>query len=368
MDTANETSLARLGGRRTLPNHHQRLAAVRLLPREVMVIVDALGYLRREQADNSVDDPVPTGVGVRASNLHRRPVVLTQGSVERQQRRGCIHRIVHPRAPLLSCCECEEAGAGLVAEPAAAEVNADPERAVGPVLEQIDVVVPAAHRPELIARYLKHRPLFAHGTLRDSFKDRVVVDPFRVRPAEAERDHLPDLVHHAAHVDVSRDEIRPHRAVSTRDVVADAVRRDMMAVADDAAHGHRIPQMVVRTEHAHGAGLGLKTSCQLRARAIVGFTKHNCVSHDLTASLTRHTHEAKGVHPENSSSGRGSRRPSGLRHGTQNRNRTSPITPRLIKSPKTCCCSVRLNTLVARTATVIVPSADRTPAPALTTV
>src|SRR5262245_586921 len=142
-------------------------------------------------------------------------------------------------------------------------------------------MVPAANRPELIARHLKHGPLFANGTSRNSIEDWMLIDALRVQPTEPEGDHFPNLVHYAAHINVSCDQTRPHRAVTARDVIADTVWRTMVPVTDDAAHGHRITEMVVRTEHAQRAGLGVETPGQLRACPIVGFAEHNRIPHNV---------------------------------------------------------------------------------------
>jgi len=58
-------------------------------------------------------------------------------------------------------------------------------------------------------------------------------------------------------------ERRPHREVAARDVVADARRRDVVAIADHAADRHRVAEMSVGAEHRRCAGLRGGAALQL---------------------------------------------------------------------------------------------------------
>jgi hypothetical protein len=60
-----------------------------------------------------------------------------------------------------------------VAEPARAEVHADPQRAVCVILEQVHVVVPAADGAELLRRELRQASAGTARALRDALEHRM---------------------------------------------------------------------------------------------------------------------------------------------------------------------------------------------------
>ena len=103
-------------------------------------------------------------------------------------------------------------------------MDANPQVPVGAILEQVDVVVSAAHRAELRGGLLQHGALLRDRALGDRLEHRMVVDALPVRAPDAERDDLPDLVHDARHIHVGSARVRADGAVAARDVVADAVR------------------------------------------------------------------------------------------------------------------------------------------------
>ena len=103
------------------------------------------------------------------------------------------------------------------------EVNAHPQHPVS-VLEHIDVMVPAADGPELLARQAQQPALPVAGRGGDGAEHWVIANRFVVAPAHAERDARGDGVGDAAALgrrQLHPAKVRPHRQVPARDVVAD---------------------------------------------------------------------------------------------------------------------------------------------------
>ena len=143
------------GRRGALPHHHQLLALVLSPSRRSCDGCAPAPAPARQDRDHLPGDPLPAGVGVAARQLHQRPVVVPERLVERQQHFG----LRHPLAPLGALAQGQEAGGDRVTEAPAPEVDADPERTrlVG---EDVDVVVAASHRAELLARlHLQRLPV-----------------------------------------------------------------------------------------------------------------------------------------------------------------------------------------------------------------
>src|SRR4029077_848541 len=119
--------------------------AVALAPGIIVMIVHLVDDRAADETAHALDHPFAPGVGVFARERHAGQIFLPQLAVLLQHRRIDVDAV-------LAAGELEEGGRGLVAEPARAEVYADPNRSflVG---EQIAVVVARADRAELIARH-----------------------------------------------------------------------------------------------------------------------------------------------------------------------------------------------------------------------
>jgi hypothetical protein len=66
-----------------------------------------------------------------------------------------------------------------------------------------------------------------------------------------------------------RAQVRSHREIAARDVVADAARRNVIAVADDAADRHGVPEMTVGAQYGRRAVLGRGAAFELLDRRLV---------------------------------------------------------------------------------------------------
>src|SRR6185436_13716273 len=254
-------------GRRALADDEPLLAVVLFPPGEVVVVVDAQLVARAEDAQHAVDDPVTAGIGILAGDVHRCEIAVGERRAELNRGGRRVHAVIDALAPLLPALQREKSGRGLVAEAARAEVDADPEPAVRAILEQVHVMVAAADGAELRLRQREQRSLLRDRAVRDGIEDRRVANRLVVLAAHAERDRAPDLVHHAAHVEVRGGEIRSHRAVAARDVVADARGHDDRLRGEDAADRHRIALVVVGAEHAARlVAARVEAAIDLRAR------------------------------------------------------------------------------------------------------
>jgi hypothetical protein len=131
------------------------------------------------------------------------------------------------------------------------------------VAEQVDVVVAAADRAELLRGQVEQRALEADRRLADLVEHRMV-GALLVRDADAERDPREDLVHEARHVvATSGSQVGQHGLVAAADVVADAGRGDVLAVGDRAADRLRVAVVAVRAQHAARALLRLDAAREL---------------------------------------------------------------------------------------------------------
>ncbi len=219
-------------------------------------------------------------VGVLAGQPHRRlvpvadldrPARVRRSELacrrvgERQKRRHGVHRLAGDLAgvEVAPGREIEKAGRDAVTEAAASEMAGDPERSVGGLDQEVDVVVAGADRPQLLlrARAQRPRPLSAANLLgqlrhlvpRRRLEERVV-DRSRILAPHAEADPAGDLVGQPGQVgaDVVERDRRPHRHDAAADVVAHPARRHHVAVGGDAADRHRVAEVVVGHERRLG--------------------------------------------------------------------------------------------------------------------
>jgi len=152
-----------------------------------VVVVDLLERLGAEDAAHLGADDVAARIGVAAGELHRLGVAGAELGVRAQQHRRRVHLPLRSTAlEREALSESEEAGRGFVAEPARAEVDADPDTVLL-VGEQVDVVVAGADRPELLGGQVAQLPLRRERRVADLVDDRVVAGA-PVVAADAEAD------------------------------------------------------------------------------------------------------------------------------------------------------------------------------------
>src|SRR5687768_2146922 len=128
-------------------------------------------------------------------------------------------------------------------------MDADPQRAVGAILEQIHIVIAAADGAELSARVGELLALPRHRTARDRVEYRMILDALVVLLPHAERDGAPDLIHRLRDVDVRGPDRGLHGAVAAADVVADAGRNHDPIRGHDPADRHGIALVVIGAQH-----------------------------------------------------------------------------------------------------------------------
>jgi hypothetical protein len=231
------------------------------------MIVDAERVARAKDPQHAIHDPVASRIRVLAGDVHRRQVVVRQRSAELNRRGRGVHAVVNVVAPFPAARQREEAGRGFVPEAARAEVNADPESAVGTIFEQVDIVVAAAHGSKLRSCEIEQRPLVRHRTVRDRVEHRSLPDRLVVLPTDAEGDRVPDLVHDVADVEIGCGQVGADGAVPAADVIPNARRHHNGLRREDAADRHRVAFVMVRAEHAaRFITAFLETSLELRAR------------------------------------------------------------------------------------------------------
>jgi hypothetical protein len=130
-------------------------------------------------------------------------------------------------------------------------------------------VVARADRSELARRQIDERALRGERRGADLVDDRVVDARGAVAP-DPERDAADDLVHHVRDRDVVVDgEVRTDRLVAAGNVVADARRRDAIAVGDDSADRLRVPRVVVCAEDGEIGAAGLGAEGELVERTLI---------------------------------------------------------------------------------------------------
>src|SRR5687768_647300 len=116
------------------------------------MVVDAVGDAHAKDLAHALDDRLSSGIGVLAGNRHRLEIVLPARGIERKKQRRRIHfSLAAAIVPPSALRDPHEAGRRAMAEASRAEVNADPDIAMF-VLEEVDVVIAAADRAELLTR------------------------------------------------------------------------------------------------------------------------------------------------------------------------------------------------------------------------
>src|SRR5438105_6114931 len=108
-----------------------------------MVIMHRLDRRSAEDLEHALADPVPARISVAPGDRHDGEIVVGQRRPDLQERGWGIHRFARAFAmsiPTASRSEVQEAVRGVMAESAAAEMDADPQ-AILVVAEQIDVVI-----------------------------------------------------------------------------------------------------------------------------------------------------------------------------------------------------------------------------------
>ena len=247
---SHEAGLSRERRCASLPDHPHALAEVLLEPREVVVVVDLVVGLGAEDPQDPVDDPVAPRVGIVAGEPHRLEIPLAELGLEREQGRRGVHLLARGRgSELPSLREREKAARRLVPEPTRPEVHSDPE-AVVLVGEQVHVVVAGTDGTELLGGQVVKLALGSERRLSNRVEHRMVGNRLLVRAAHPEADPLDDLVHDPRDGHVAELEPCPHRLVSAGDVIADARRRDVIAIRNPSADGLGVPGVVVGAQDA----------------------------------------------------------------------------------------------------------------------
>jgi hypothetical protein len=232
--------------------------------------VNRVGRLAAENLQHRRRDDFAARVRILAGNRHRLDVVLAARGVERQHERRRVHlafavaRIERPPAR-----DVHEPVRGLVAEAAASEMDGDPDPS-RLVLEDVDVVVAAADRAELLPREVEQRALAADRRRVNPVEHRVSANRPPVLLTDAEADAPLDLIADPLQLvvpEVGRIEVRANGQVAARDVVADSRRGHVILVADDPADRHRVAEMAVGTENGRGVRLDGGAPLELRDRA-----------------------------------------------------------------------------------------------------
>ena len=217
------------------------------------MVVHELLFRTSKDRDDLAADPLTAGVRVAASEIHRRPVVVPERRFKVEQHFG-IHApgLRMEIRPLVVLSEGHEPVRGDMPEPPRAEVNSDPYASLL-VREDIDVVVPAATRPELCPGPLlecapePRRNRLPVGRLEERVVGRCVRCLVR-GSAHPEPDHVDDLVCVVFQVgaDVLGPEFCTDRRVPTSDVHAHSDRAHPPSVRGHATDRHDVPHVPIR--------------------------------------------------------------------------------------------------------------------------
>jgi hypothetical protein len=148
----------------------------------------------------------------------------------------------------------QEPRGGFVSQSAGAEVHADP-HAVLFIGEEIDVVISAANRAQLLASHFLERCngfAFPGSAIKQG-----VIDPFCVAASHAEANRVPDLVHDFLDGGAKGGSrhVEQNGFVATGDIVANAAGTDGVSIGDDSADGHGVTLVVVGHQGHFVSGL-----------------------------------------------------------------------------------------------------------------
>ncbi len=152
---ADEAALPRERRRGALAHDPEIAIAVALAPCIVVVVVHGVEHLASDDRAHALHHPLAPSIGIETGERHAGEILPSEIAVLVQY--GGRHVDAVGSAGRL-----DEGGRSLMAEPARAEVNADPHEAVL-VLEQIDVVIAGPDGAELVARHrleMTHEPGF----------------------------------------------------------------------------------------------------------------------------------------------------------------------------------------------------------------
>ena len=199
-----------------------------LSPREVVVVVDAIGFLRAEDVEHGRADRFTSRVRKIARDRHGCDVILARWRRQRQQRRRRVHVRALARVHVERAArrDVQKPGGGLVAEAARAEVDPHPQVA-GLVLEYVDVMIAPSNGPELPPREVQEPALAGDRRMRDRVEHGVIADRFVVVPSHAEGDATLDFVRDAGvfvRRPIGRSKIRADGEVPAGDVISNARR------------------------------------------------------------------------------------------------------------------------------------------------
>src|SRR5229473_3321524 len=211
---ADETALSRECRRRALTNDPEIATAMVFPPRVIVVVVHPVRDGAADDLTHALDHPFSPGVGVAPGQLHGGNVSPAELAIFVDYRRRDVHAV-------LAAGGLEIARRARMAEPAAAEVDADPE-VPGLVAHEVDVVVSGSDGAELRHRFL---PVLAHVRLTPSVAvvEQFMLDALVVRPADAKGNdllHVPDDLPYPT-LDRAEGGIEPHGHVAAADIEAD---------------------------------------------------------------------------------------------------------------------------------------------------
>src|ERR1700733_6953488 len=201
---------------------------MRLAPRIVMVIVHRVGHGPADDRAHALDPPFAARMRIAAGELHRRDVAAANLGIFVDHGGRHVHAV-------LAAGRLEVARGAGVAEAAAAEMYADPDKVVL-VAHQIDIVIAGADGAELRDRFL---PVRLHVGLAPGvgIVEQGMLGTLLVTAADAERDSLgyipddrPDAIRNGRELHV-----KLHCHVAAADVEPDARDADLLLISDYAA-------------------------------------------------------------------------------------------------------------------------------------
>jgi hypothetical protein len=235
-----------------------------LAPGVIVVIVHAVGDGAADDRAHALDHPFAARIGVAPGKLHGGEIALADFGCDREHGGLDVDAVLAAR--LL-----EVLGRALMAEPARAEMHADPDEAVL-VLEQVDIVVARSDGAELVARHRLEMARIGRAP-RLVVVEQIMLDALRIDAADAEADVAADVGEDGPDPVVDRGalHVEANRHVAAADVVADAADRDMLLIGDHAADRLRVAQMPVGAQHAadHAADTHAARHLRLGARVML---------------------------------------------------------------------------------------------------
>src|SRR5207249_6904143 len=110
-------------------------------------VVHQLYFAAAQNRDHLARDPLATGVGIPAGEIHELPVGVANRRMDVEQHLALRRAL----APLLVLRQREKAVRDAEAKPTRAEVHADPDSGLV-IGEHVDIVIAAADGAELLAR------------------------------------------------------------------------------------------------------------------------------------------------------------------------------------------------------------------------